>query len=68
MAEGKVIYLSLDRRFGFLQSEAGAELLFYTRELLEGEPSSLRLGERLEFQVTGDASDLQATRLARRQS
>ncbi len=49
MAEGKVIYISRDRRFGFLQSQAGAELLFYMRDLLEGEASSLRPGEQLEF-------------------
>lgn len=67
MAEGTVIYLSRDRRFGFLQSEAGAEVLFYTRDLVEGEPASLQLGERLEFQVTGATPDLKATQLARRQ-
>ncbi len=68
MAEGTVIYISRDRRFGFVQSEAGAELLFYTRDLREGEASSLRLGEQLEFQVTGDTPDLHATQLARRRS
>ncbi len=63
MSNGRVIFLSPDRRFGFVQSEAGTEVVFYTRDKAGPEP--LHVGDSVDFDVTTRDGTLVAIQLSR---
>lgn len=63
MSNGRVIFLSQDRRFGFVQSEAGTEVVFYTRD--QAAPDPLRVGDSVAFDVTTREGTLVAIELTR---
>lgn len=63
MSNGRVIFVSPDRRFGFVQTEAGTEVVFHARD--QSAPDTLHIGDSVAFDVTMRDGTLVAIQLSR---